>query len=89
MSGQLANLMVGQMPTLGYASVQNSLNLNALDKTKISTLISIWKNSIASFTFAAWPSKPKIAKIGIFHWGIYGEKFVKRSQILECLHVGI
>jgi len=34
-----------------YKITQNSLNLNMHDKTKISTLISVWTNPISSFIF--------------------------------------
>ena len=67
-------------PCNDYKITQNSLSLNAHNKTKISALMSVWTNPIASFIFV----EGSMAKINThryivpeFHWGIYGEKLLR------------
>ena len=65
-------------PWDNYKITQNSLDLNAHNKTKISMLISVWTNPIASFIFV----EGSMAKMNTcryfvpgFYWGICREKF--------------
>ena len=74
---QRRNARINTGPWDDYRITQNSLNLNSpltLTHTKISTLISVWTNPIASFIFV----EGSIAKINTrsyfvparFYWGI-------------------
>ena len=67
-----------------YKITQNSLNLNVHDKTKVSTLISVWTNPIASFIFVAGSMTGRY----LVPEGSIGEYTEKNFiRILECLPV--
>ena len=54
-----------------YKITQNSLNLNVQDKTKISMLISVWTNPIASFIFVEGSMAKQTTHrylVPEFHW---------------------
>ena len=77
-----------------YKTAQNLLICNAHDKTKIFIIISVWKNSIATFILigARTTSNPELNEccyfvrdfVPGFYWEYTETYFIKNSRILEC-----